>query len=281
MRVLNPTLILICTMAVLITSIQSVSGQVTTDKEQARRHFAAATAKLKEAGKQILNVDRWKQLKASAVLDLTRAIELDPDNREYLLERAAATDDAELALRDVNKVLAVNPNDAEVYIRRAEAYHNGGESELALADFNRAIALDPKNPTFYCDRAFFYMIEGDREKELDDYNKAIEIDPYHKDALLSRSSIYQQKGDYSNALKDLNLIIEKYPEKATSYHLFRAEIYEATKQFAKALADVDLAVRSMPDKPGPLERRAELHRKMGRPTLAVKDELAAKKLRKR
>lgn len=279
MRVFKPVLIL--TITFLFTAPDTAFGQEAADKEKARRHYDAAMVKLKEADRQLLNPGIWRRLKASAVDDLTLALAIYPNNREYLLERASATDDLELGLGDINKVLAAHPNEADLYIRRAEIYSNASESDLALADLNKAIALEPNNPKFYCERAFFFMLEGDREAQMSDYNKAIEIDQFNAEALLGRSTLYKQSGDHTNALKDLNLIIGEHPEKAKSYFLFRAEIFETTKRYAEALADVNLAVKAMPDSPGPLERRAEIYRKMGKLDLAKRDDMAAQKLREK
>ena len=49
------------------------------------------------------------------------------------------------AIEDYDKVIELDPNDAEAYNDRGSSYHRLGQSERAIEDYDEAIKLDPDN----------------------------------------------------------------------------------------------------------------------------------------
>ena len=49
------------------------------------------------------------------------------------------------AIEDYDKVIELDPNNAEAYNNRGSSYHSLGQNERATEDFDKAIELDPNN----------------------------------------------------------------------------------------------------------------------------------------
>jgi WD40 repeat protein/tetratricopeptide (TPR) repeat protein len=90
-----------------------------------------------------------KRLIKEAIADVSRAIALDADHRDYwrlrgrLHGRIRAYDQA---IRDLTKVLQIDPNDSRSYYERGLGYYETEQYENALADFSEAIALNVQDP---------------------------------------------------------------------------------------------------------------------------------------
>ena len=51
------------------------------------------------------------------------------------------------AFRDFEKVIQLNPDNADFYVSRGSAYKELGNYDLAIANFEKALELDPNNQT--------------------------------------------------------------------------------------------------------------------------------------
>src|SRR5687768_6530181 len=120
-------------------------SQINDRKKLAEQHFSRASEILEEADENILNISEWHRLRAEAVEELDKALELDPDNRKYLIERGRVARDPWEAVADFTRAIELKRDDADVYILRAEAEE---DNDKALADYDKAITLQPKNAEF-------------------------------------------------------------------------------------------------------------------------------------
>jgi tetratricopeptide (TPR) repeat protein len=64
---------------------------------------------------------------------------------------------SERALTDFNRALELQPNDPEYLAERGDTYTNLRNYDRALADYNKAIELNPLKPRFLIDRGVAYM----------------------------------------------------------------------------------------------------------------------------
>lgn len=81
-----------------------------------------------------------------AIADISRAIELAPDNATVYRARGMmrnARFEHELALADLDKALELAPGDIGALRHRAYAYEALGQDDKAMADFNAILAKDP------------------------------------------------------------------------------------------------------------------------------------------
>jgi tetratricopeptide (TPR) repeat protein len=69
----------------------------------------------------------------------------------------------DLAIVDYTKAIELDPDNSYFYDSRAETYEENGQYELAIEDYTRAIELDPDNLQRYHARGSTYLIVGEYE----------------------------------------------------------------------------------------------------------------------
>jgi tetratricopeptide (TPR) repeat protein len=104
----------------------------------------------------------------------TKAIELNPSNDAYYINRGIAYDNLHQyakALNDYNHVIEKSP-DSYIYIYRARTYTSLHQYQKALNDYNLALKLSPNDRSIYGNRASCYWAIGNMKKAKSDANKA-------------------------------------------------------------------------------------------------------------
>lgn len=94
-----------------------------------------------------------------------------------------------------------DPNSAEAYSKRADAYVMKNEYDQAIADYTKAIALKP-DAALYNDRGNAYSAQHLYDQAIDDYTKAIALDPKKPIYYDNRADQYIKKGLYDQAIAD-------------------------------------------------------------------------------
>jgi tetratricopeptide (TPR) repeat protein len=79
------------------------------------------------------------------------------------------------AIAYFNAVVEKNPNDADAYLRRAEANHALNQREAATLDYTKAIALNPNEAFLYLRRGRHYYARRLCESALRDFERAIAL----------------------------------------------------------------------------------------------------------
>jgi tetratricopeptide (TPR) repeat protein len=94
------------------------------------------------------------------------------------------------AIAEFTQAIRLNPNYAEAYFNRGEAYRyryalryfSGNDCDLAIADYTQAIRLIPSYAEAYYRRGDAYSEKGDDNQAIADYEVALRINPNHKAA---------------------------------------------------------------------------------------------------
>ncbi|KCZ92774.1 tetratricopeptide repeat protein [Hyphomonas johnsonii] len=84
----------------------------------------------------------------AAVVTLTNALKIQPDDPDLLIDRASARlmlEDWERAKADLDAALELSPGHPAAHQLRAEALLNTGELDLALSDVKASLAAEPAN----------------------------------------------------------------------------------------------------------------------------------------
>jgi tetratricopeptide (TPR) repeat protein len=155
-----------------------------------------------------------------AIVDLSRAIDLDPKSEPAVFRRGAfklQKGDYDGAITDLTRAIELSPNTADYYSDRGLAKLRKRDNDGAIVDFTRAIELDAKNAIAYRNRALAKNIKGDADGALADYNHAIELDPKNAGAFNSRGIIKKSKGDLDGAIADFTKTIELNDKLAIAY----------------------------------------------------------------
>jgi len=130
-----------------------------------------------------------------ALIDLNRAIELDPTYPEAYLNRGEALAAAKRfheAILDLDRFIASNPGFAPAYQSRASAWSGLGENERAIADLDRAIALEPDSAELRDGRAFVLVRMQRYDAALTDFETAIRLDPKLALTFVLRGGLYER-----------------------------------------------------------------------------------------
>lgn len=83
--------------------------------------------------------------------------------------------DYESAIADLTKALQLNPECIEAYYNRGVAYNENGDFESAIADYTQAIRLDPEDSEAYFNRGIAYrQLENQVQADVD-FHRATEL----------------------------------------------------------------------------------------------------------
>ena len=191
-----------------------------------------------------------------ALADLSKAVELRPDNPEYLFQRALIyrqSGQAALALADLDHVLTLNQDFLRAYLPRAEIRLGDKNVEGAIADLDATDRLAPKQADLRFALAERYEAVNRFSQAIAQYDLWIQnhpVDSRFAAALGQRcraSAIQNEALDVG--LADCNKALRIADKKNPSYgHLLEnrglLELRQANND--KAIADFDAALKIMP-----------------------------------
>lgn len=219
-----------------------------------------------------------------AVSDFSKAISLKPDHRDFYFSRAEAEMKLErydealkdykkysgkrtpsvrvgqamavawintykyaAAERELTRLLALQPENAELYYLLGRVYQGRDLPDEAVSAYSKAINRDPQLAAAYRYRASVFKEMGELDASSEDYGKLLELQP---DALFynRRGLVYEEKKDFASAVKEFNKAIELNPKWAIPYNN-RGYAYLNQKQYAQAQEDFETAIKldgSMP-----------------------------------
>ncbi|MBI5931220.1 MAG: tetratricopeptide repeat protein [Chloroflexi bacterium] len=155
-----------------------------------------------------------------AIQDLTKAIELDPNNPLYYAERGRVRSDYlapsqknnQAAYADFNHAITLDPCCAVAYLGRGSLKRSDlfeKDIDGALADWGKAIHCDPNLVEVYEARASFYTLEKRAfPRALADYMEAVRLKPGNRLNYLNRGRVRYRLGDVENGLKDIVMALQ-------------------------------------------------------------------------
>lgn len=141
-----------------------------------------------------------------AVADFDRAVQLDPNDGNAHLYRGLASirlKKYQQSLEDFHRLIELHPTNRLAYTRRAFVYQRLKQDDLALADLDRVIELAPDVPNAYTQRGYFFLEHQQHEKALADFHHAVAIAPDWAHAYYARAYVYLHLGDRERARRDL------------------------------------------------------------------------------
>jgi len=150
-----------------------------------------------KAGDDFMEVKNYQD----AILQYTKAIELDPDNYKG-------------------------------YVQRAEAYEKIKDYKLAAADYDRAVVFRDKDAELLFNAGNAYFLDKDYMKAIDRLSKAHEARSNYLDAYQVRSQAYLALGKYSDALEDCKKALRLKEDERNLYNL--GKVYEKLEMFNEA-----------------------------------------------
>jgi tetratricopeptide (TPR) repeat protein len=160
---------------------------------------------------------------------------------------------SDLALEELNKAIAANPNYAEAYTDRGRAYYYKGQYEKAVEDCSKAIAINPNYAEAYKGRGLAYSSMSYKnaqydltilEKAIADFNNAIAINPSYADAYNGLGNAYHRQGQYDLAIdaysKEIAITNDAYAYNS------RGKVYISKGQSDRAILDFNTVIAMGP-----------------------------------
>jgi tetratricopeptide (TPR) repeat protein len=177
--------------------------------------------------------------------DLTQAINLVPDEVEYLTDRGKTylwMKYYDKAIEDFNRAIQIDSTAASTLANRGRTYYKLNRYDEALEDFNQAIKINNKYDWALTMRGRTYCSMRRYDDAIRDFDRAIEINPNFELALASRGKTYLLLNNCTKAIADFNLVLELQSDNDWCFY-FRGLTYKLLAQSHKAQTDFYSAIR--------------------------------------
>ena len=222
----------------------------------------------------------------TAIRDISKAIEIEPNNFEFYESRGIAyyfdIKNYDAAIKDLSKAIELNPKSDSSYYMRASIYHDLENYDEAVCDYVNAIEIDPDDENYYVGLGLV-VGSAKSDKSVDALTKFIkikhnhELKGYYSDKVYNeatgysyRARVYLHQENYNAAVKDHSKAIELDPKNSWHYD-DRAFFYKKIKNYDAAAKDYSKAIELDPKNRIHYKRRAELYKEIKNYEAAIKD----------
>ena len=154
--------------------------------------------------------------------DLDKAIALQPKDAELYLQRATANfgvEDFKMAQADAQRAAELQPNSARAQLYWGGAVEKQGQFAEALPYYDRAIVLAPRDVGALDARCWARAMTGDLVGAKADCDQALVLEPGMSNSLNSRGYVNYRAGRYADAVHDYDAAIASQPEVASSWYV--------------------------------------------------------------
>lgn len=196
---------------------------------------------------------------------LTRAIGENPELAEAYLDRGNAYFGLGLlgvAIEDYSKAIELDPSLASAYVNRGNAHWSLGSFRRGNDDYERAVELDANLTLAHYNWGNALLTLGRFDKARERYSMATELDPGNADAHNNFGNLYVRMGYFEEAIAELNRAIELDPMLAEAY-ANRGHAYGQGGASWRAIADLDKAIELNPELALAYNVRGIVYRDMG------------------
>ena len=208
-----------------------------------------------------------------ALGEFDQAVDINPESAEAFKGRADAyhfAGEGEKAVADYNEAVNLGLTDAEIYRRRGSDQKSLLNFDKAIADYTEAIKTDPKQSVSYSGRCQTYLDNRQFVLAMTDCNKALELNPNDADAYISRGNVYLAKDENNLAIADFNKSLSLQSGNAAAY-LGRGNAYYNQENYSKALIDFTETIRLDSKNPPAYGLRGLVYQKTNRDESAISD----------
>lgn len=142
------------------------------------------------------------------------------------------------------KLITDNPQFAEAYYGRGNAYVALKDYDKAEKDFQNALAIRPNYPEAWRDLGNLYKLKGDLDQAIKAFSHAISVKADYTEAYFDRGDAYTVKGSsdkssYDLAIADYTVIITRLQRDNPSAEAYykRGLVYRLKQDMVNAIAD--------------------------------------------
>ncbi len=202
---------------------------------------------------------------AGAREDYNRLLRLNPRSTEAMIglaRIAVKENNLGTATQYLDDAVASDPNNADIYVRRANVRRSMGNGSGAVEDIMLALSTDASNAR--ATKLLVDMANTDYVVVIEGITRAIEQAPRVAMFVYLRAYIQQAHFHYKAALTDYNTIITQNLNDYRGIYAGTARCRYALGQYDSALADIDQALAAAPDNADNHILRAQILRALGR-----------------
>lgn len=180
-----------------------------------------------------------------------------------------------------DRAVALEPNNAKLYVERAKARAALGRSDEAAADYDHAIALDPANVAALLGRGDHRLRKGELDKAEADFAAAAKAAPLEEGIELRIAAIYASHGRWARSLPYYDAWIAKHQKDDQLWTGYNGRCWARAmlgRELDQALEDCNTAMRRGPRNSQVLDSRGLVHLRRGELEAAIADYDAALRL---
>ncbi|HEV3342866.1 MAG TPA: tetratricopeptide repeat protein, partial [Pirellulales bacterium] len=186
---------------------------------------------------------------------LDRAIRLAGDDRatkaEALRWRAQIRENLDERLKDLSEAVELAPQNAEFLRLRGATHLATGNADEALADFDAALAIDTDDPAAHEGRGMTLEALKRYDEARENYQRAAQLAPGNAIPLLQQARVSALAGKNEQALADFDAALAIDAKNAVA-HEGRGMTLEALKRYDEARESYGLAAELVPGNVIPL-----------------------------
>lgn len=186
----------------------------------------------------------------AALVQLDKAIALEPNDAETYVLRGdllvnRGSFDASDALAAYKKAAELLPSAARPIAKKALMYYRAKNYEAALAEFDRAVSIDPSFAPAYSGRAEAHFVTKAYEKATADYDQYLALNKGSTSARVRYAKFLYLTGNYAGSLAEISALRTAGVKDNT---LSRIEGYDLCEsgEFAKALGVMEQYFAAQP-----------------------------------
>jgi len=206
-------LTLLCQCLVIVSCKQQSKNEGTADSDKQLSELNAAIEKNKDEPSVYVERAEYyleKERINDALADINTALGLNPDhiNANLLLSNILVLQGKpQQALEILNKVTATDAVNVEAYLRKAKLYLIMKDYNNCAAAVEKILSIEPENADAYYIKGVALDENGESSKAVEAFRRAVMLNPAHYDALMQLGFIFTGTnpamaiGYFSNAAK--------------------------------------------------------------------------------
>lgn len=140
-----------------------------------------------------------------AIQDFTKAIPFDNESYEFRFNRITTNlviDSIDLVLKDLEFILAQNPNEVRAHMYMGTTYTRLGSFDQSLKHYNTVLKLIPNHRSALLERTVVNLNLNANRQALEDVNNYLTLEPNNPMAYFYRSQAWKNLKEFSFAKRD-------------------------------------------------------------------------------